>query len=274
MQWDKVKNVLIVILVAVNLFLLGNLGARLWQNQQRETELVDSLRTLAEGYGLTLDEGFSLPDDKVLPELSVDRSRPDEESVAAAILGDDLERTEREDGTAVFESGCGMVEWSADGRVQGSFTIEQEMPADEDAALRLARRLFADWRLQADDAQTEADGMTVTLSGTVAGLPVFNRTLALRFDSGERVTLSGLWSFGTPYTTVSGSGVSCNAADALLEFISKQPEADTVLSMTVGYRMQLDSSRRLQLTPTWKIAADSGEYLVDCDKKTIIDQEN
>ena len=35
MQWDKVKNVLIVILAAVNLFLLGNLGARLWQNMQR-----------------------------------------------------------------------------------------------------------------------------------------------------------------------------------------------------------------------------------------------
>ena len=32
MQWDKVKNVLIGILLAVNLFLLGNLGFRLWQN--------------------------------------------------------------------------------------------------------------------------------------------------------------------------------------------------------------------------------------------------
>ena len=35
MQWDKVKNVLIGILLAVNLFLLGNLGFRLWQNFSR-----------------------------------------------------------------------------------------------------------------------------------------------------------------------------------------------------------------------------------------------
>ena len=88
MQWDKVKNVLIVILAAVNLFLLGNLGARLWQNMQREAELDSSLRTLAQGYGLTLDEDFKLPDDKELPELSVDRSRQDEEAVAAAALGE------------------------------------------------------------------------------------------------------------------------------------------------------------------------------------------
>lgn len=274
MQWDKVKNVLIVILAAVNLFLLGNLGARLWQNMQREAELDSSLRTLAQGYGLTLDEDFKLPDDKELPELSVDRSRQDEEAVAAAALGDEMERAEREDGTVIFESSRGSIEWYADGRVQGSFTTEEGMPENEEAALRVARRLFADWRLQTDDARTTADGMTVTLSGTVAGLPVFNRTISVRFDAENHVTLSGLWSFGIPYTTVSGSGVSCNAADALLEFISRRSAAETVLSMEVGYRMQLDSSRRLQLTPTWKIVTDSGEYLVDCDKKTIIDQEN
>ena len=112
MQWDKVKNVLIVILAAVNLFLLGNLGARLWQNMQWEAELDSSLRTLAQGYGLTLDEDFKLPDDKELPELSVDRSRQDEEAVAAAALGDEMERAEREDGTVIFESSrCSTVRY-------------------------------------------------------------------------------------------------------------------------------------------------------------------
>ena len=274
MQWDKVKNVLIAVLVAINLFLLGNLCLRLWENQQREAEVVDSLRTLAQGCGLTLADGFALPDDRVLPELSVDRSRPDEESVAAAMLGDGMERTEREDGTAVFESDKGTVEWSADGRLQGEFSTGEALPADEEAALRLARRLFSDWHIQADDAQVQADGMTVTLSGTVAGLPVFNRSVSVRFEDGGRARVSGQWSFGTPYTTVTGSGVSCNAADALLEFISGQPDAQTVRSMTLGYRMQTDSSRRLQLTPTWKIGTDSGEYLVDCDKKTVVDEEN
>lgn len=47
MQWDKVKNVLIVILLAVNLFLLGNLGIKLWQNRQREAALEANLRSLA-----------------------------------------------------------------------------------------------------------------------------------------------------------------------------------------------------------------------------------
>ena len=274
MQWDKVKNVLIVILLAVNLFLMGNLGVKLWQNRQREDGLEASLRTLAAGYGLTLDDAFDLPEDKVLPELSIDRSRTSEEALAAAMLGEGMERTEREDGAVVFESEAGTVEWSADGRVKASLTAGGDTPADEAAALQQARRLFADWGFTAEDASFAADGMAVTLRGTVAGLPVFNRALTLRFDGAGLVSLSGLWSFGTPYTTVRSSGVSCNAADALLEFYAKQPEADAILSMEAGYRMQTDSSRRLQLTPTWKIVTDSGEYLVDCDKKTIVDEEN
>ena len=248
MQWDKVKNVLIVILLAVNLFLLGNLGIKLWQNRQREAALEANLRSLAGGYGMTLDAGFRLPEDKVLPELSIDRSRAAEEAAAAAMLGGEIERTEQEDGTVTFESETGTVEWRADGRVRGSFAIGEEAPT--------------------------ADGTTATLRGTVAGLPVFNRALTLRFAQDGGMTLDGLWSFGTPYTTVSGSGVACSAADALLEFVAKQPEAASILSMEAGYRMQTDSSRRQQLTPTWKIVTDSGEYLVDCDKKTIVDEEN
>lgn len=273
MQWDKVKNVLIVILVAVNVFLLGNLGRQFWQTRQQEAELVSSLRTLMQDYGLALDEDFSLPNDVVLPELSIDRSRPNEEASAIAMLGGEPERTEQEDGTVIFEGERGTVEWGADGSVSGSITTGEAMPTDAGAALRLAKRLFSDWKLQAEDAVFRAEGTSVTMTGTVAGLPVFNRTLTIRFTGDGFASLSGLWSFGTPYTTVSASGVTCNAADALLEFVARQPEAQSVLSMTAGYRMQTDSSRRLQFTPTWKIVTDSGEYLVDCDKKTIIDQE-
>lgn len=274
MQWAKVKNVLIVILLAVNLFLLGNLSVKLWQDRERAEELETSLRTLAGGYGLALDEAFRLPENRVLPALSIDRSRADEEAVAAAILGQEMERTEQEDGTVVFESERGVVEWRADGSVSGRFAIDADPPQDEADAARLARSLFAKWGFAAENETLAGDGMTVTLTGTVAGLPVFNRAVSLRFEENGEAVLSGLWSFGTPYTTVRGGDVSCSAADALLEFAAGQPEADVILSMTAGYRMQTDSSRRLQFTPTWKIETNSGGYLVDCDKKTVVDQEN
>ena len=231
MQWDKVKNILIAILLTINLFLLGNLAVRGWQSHRRTSELEANLRTLVSARGMQLDTAFSFPEDITLPELSLDRSRADEEKVAAAMLGEHAERTEQEDGTVRFESDRGTLEWQVD--------------------------------------------TVVTLTGSVAGLPVHNRRLTLDFSAGDgSVSLVGLWSFGTPYTTANGISITCSAADALLQFAAESGETGTIESMTAGYRMQTDSSRRIRLTPTWKIDTETGEYLVDCDKKTIIGEEN
>ena len=102
MQWDKVKNILIAILLTINLFLLGNLAVRGWQSHRRTSELEANLRTLVSARGMQLDTAFSFPEDITLPELSLDRSRADEEKVAAAMLGEHAERTEQEDGTVRF----------------------------------------------------------------------------------------------------------------------------------------------------------------------------
>lgn len=93
MQWDKVKNVLIGILLAVNLFLLGNLGFRALAKLRRASGLDADLRALVSGCGSTLADSFRLPEDVFLPELNLDRSRADEENAASVMLGADMERT-------------------------------------------------------------------------------------------------------------------------------------------------------------------------------------
>lgn len=63
-------------------------------------------------------------------------------------------------------------------------------------------------------------GFSVTQTAPVANRPVHNRELTLTFNADGTATLSGTWSFGTPYTTVTGRGADCRAADALLQFAS------------------------------------------------------
>ncbi|MFQ9127622.1 MAG: hypothetical protein ACLR4Z_13495 [Butyricicoccaceae bacterium] len=197
MQWDKVKNVLIGILLAVNLFLLGNLGFRLWQNYSRASGLDADLRALVSGYGSTLADSFRLPEDVFLPELNLDRSRADEENAASVMLGAEMERTELEDGTVRFQSGDGTVTWYADGRVNGVCPIPGETPDDETAAIRAARKCFAEWGLAGDGASYQVSGLSVMQTAPVANRPVHNRELTLTFNADGTVTLSGTWSFGT-----------------------------------------------------------------------------
>ena len=49
MQWGKVKNILIAILLAVNLFLLGNFGMKMWQNRQDAQRLAADVEQLLSG---------------------------------------------------------------------------------------------------------------------------------------------------------------------------------------------------------------------------------
>lgn len=55
-----------------------------------------------------------------------------------------------------------------------------------------------------------------------------NRELTLTFNADGTATLSGTWSFGTPYTTVTGRGADCRAADALLQFASSLEVGETI----------------------------------------------
>ncbi|MFR4414057.1 MAG: hypothetical protein ACLT4C_01560 [Butyricicoccus sp.] len=271
MQWDKVKNILIAILLTINLFLLGNLAVRGWQSHRRTSELEANLRTLVSARGMQLDTAFSFPEDITLPELSLDRSRADEEKVAAAMLGEHAERTEQEDGTVCFESDRGTLEWQADGNVQADYTLTESAPTSASEALEQARRLCSRWGFQAEQP-ADGGGHGSYANRLGRRLPAQSAADTGLF-AGDGSSLVGLWSFGTPYTTANGISITCSA-DALLQFAAESGETGKIESMTAGYRMQTDSSRRIRLTPTWKIDTETGEYLVDCDKKTIIGEEN
>ncbi len=273
MQWDKVKNVLIVILLVVDLFLLGNFGVRVLNANRREGALEDDIKSLVSGYGLTFSSSFGLPEDKTLITLTLDRDRVAEEEMAEVMLGGGVSRTEQDDGSVRFESTNGAVEWTAEGEVHGACKITGP-PTTESYAKREAKRLVEAWGLSAENEEYVSEGLAVTVTGTVAHQSVYNRRILLTFENDGTLTVSGKWSFGTPYAAARENAVNCAAADALLSFASEVGKAGDVLSMEAGYRMEADSSRRLQLTPTWKIVTSEHEYLVDCAKKTVIAPEN
>ena len=142
------------------------------------------------------------------------------------MLGAEMERTELEDGTVRFRSGDGTVTWYADGRVNGVCPIPGETPDDETAAIRAARKCFSEWGLAGDGASYQVSGFSVTQTAPVANRPVHNRELTLTFNADGTATLSGTWSFGTPYTTVTGRGAAVRAARRTLCF-SSPPRSKT-----------------------------------------------
>jgi len=271
MQWDKVKNILLMILLTIDLFLAGNLGVHIWQDARRTNELEHNVRLILKKYGITAASSFSLPSDTAIIPLSLDRNRDAEEAMALAILGEEFSRTEQEDGAVLWKNQDNFLEWQADGAVCGSCTIS-DTPNNEYQAEQLANRLLKEWNIE--DAVCTAKGLTVFVDGTIAAQPVHNRRLTLYFHANNTVTLSGRWSFSIPFTNAQTASVAYSAADALLSFAANTPNCGEIQSMQMGYQLEADSARRLQLTPTWKIVTETAEYLVDCAKKNVVELGN
>ncbi len=260
---------LIVILLVVDLFLLGNLGIKLWHVETKKDALEADVRSLVSEYGLEFSDSFRLPEDKTLITLTVDRDRVAEEKMADKMLGGGVSRTEQADGAVLFESPRGAVEWGADGTVNGACKINS-VPSAESQAGKEAVKLIGEWGFGNEGTEYFLEGLEVLVKGKIAHQNVFNRDVLLTFENDGTLTVTGKWSFGTPYAAAREHTVNCAAADALLAFASEIDKNVKIVSMEAGYRMEADSVGRLQLTPTWKIVTSEREYLVDCAKKTVI----
>jgi len=75
MRWTKIKNIIILLLVIVNLFLLGLVGARAWRTAENERLARERMLTVLEQNGITflpgeLTDRMELEPLRVTPEPS------------------------------------------------------------------------------------------------------------------------------------------------------------------------------------------------------------
>lgn len=267
MQWKKVKNIMIAILLIVNVLLSASLAYTKHESSQREKKNLENVQVILKRYGASLCEDFQVPSDAVMPTLHIERNRADEEAVAKAMLSELYPRKE-EDGAVYFESESGYLTWSADGYIEGVVRYDDENTSQD--VKKKAEQLFKTWGLLTKDGEVTVIENTAELTSPVAGFPVFNRHLTIFFGDGE-ISLNGWWSFDTPYAITNELDISCNASDALLNFASKQEtDIGEIENMTLGYCLQPNGGRRLLMIPAWKIETTQATFLVNDTGNQII----
>lgn len=271
MQWSRVKSIFLVILLLVDGFLFLNIAGKYVSRSYRQAENAHNIVEILSTQGIRVGEDFSLPDTHALPVLQIDRSRADEDRFSFGLLGEQALRQEEQDGsgTVRYTSDTGAMSWQGGGQVSGAFVPEgYAAPTDGEAALRLARALLSQAGLATANLSFAVDGLTVTVSFPTAGVPVFNRALTLDFAP-DRVRLSGLWTFDTPYITKSGNYVTFAATDALFTLLSRE-EITEIDSLTAGFLLGESGSGRMQMTPGWRVKTNAGSFFVDSLKISSI----
>lgn len=265
MESGRIKNLVIVILLLLNGFLLVLVGGR-WAADSHSYELARSSAVeIIWAGGVQLDEQ-TVPQDTALPALQAQRDLNREKELAAALLGGEVSvdalggevyRCQNEKGWIQFHS-------------TGEFMAELEdgaFPLTEEAASHagsLLTGLGFDSRVLEDTVENGTG--SVTLRQMLNGVPVLNCQAVLHYRDGELVSITqGRRVPGETVRTAGEKGLSVSTA--LMRMYNGLKELGDIYtrieSITPAYTMSVSLSGPAGLAPVWYIKTDTGAYEMD-----------
>lgn len=262
MEGGKIKNIVIVILVILNGFLLFLVGGRRMETTHSHESARNSALHIIRSGGVLLEEA-AVPEDTELPALQAGRDREQEKTLAMAVLGADVSvealggevyRCRNENGWIQFHS---TGEFMAE--LEGSAFIPMGEAAQHAAAM-LAKLGF-DSRVLAD---TVVDGTgRVTLGQMVNGVPVLDCQAVAHYREGALVSITqgrrlpGVAQPAAPKETMSVSTALMRLYNGLKELGDVYTRIEEI---TPSYTMSVDLSGAARLDPVWYVKTDTGGY--------------
>ncbi|MCI9425934.1 MAG: hypothetical protein HFF30_10330 [Flavonifractor sp.] len=267
MEWSKIKNIVILILLCVNGALLGLLIPRERQQALFAAETWSGAVSALERGGITF-AADSPPLDMALTPLSVTRDRTGEQAAAEALLGPLQEDPDSSPVRTLYTGPGGTAEFTMAGEcairpAEGVRTLEgsRRDEAGRDCLLQLG---FTG-RLLEERTEPLPDGgerHTLTYCQEWEGVPIFSCQIQVVWQGEQLLSIQGERLTGT---AVPGGGEVLSTAGALVRFLAGLNQAGALCTridaMTAGYL--ITEPRPVQLTPVWSIETDNGVYYLN-----------
>lgn len=261
MEWPRLKNIIILILLLANLFLLALVGVQERGTAKYQEQALSNTISVLDRNGIQVDLG-GIPEKLELEVLSVERETEQESLLAKALLGQ-CEMTDLGAGRYAYESELGRAEF----RSNGSFSVTLAAGAHTAAQgeeLNHALALLEDAELAVSGAELtrEDDKATVALCQTWKNVPVYSCRVSLQYEKGTLTSISGQRLMGTPRESVE-KGELLDVPTALLRILNGINDlgdvCEMILSMEPGYLLSA-ASDSAQLIPVWQVTTDTGVY--------------
>lgn len=274
MEWSKLKNVILLMLLCVNVILLLLVGSQASQDRRYQEETRQAAQAVLEQGGITLALD-AIPDDVRLPMVSVTRDRSGEADVAAALLGEVTLEGESEVRPRYVGAG-GTAEFS----MNGSFTItlrpgvwSLEDGQDYEAS-SLACLEAMDFAGTLTDTQTSGSETVLTYRQDWESTPLFSCSVRLHWQGEDLVLAEGQRLDGS---ALSSSQALLSTPTVLVRFLAGINQGGYVCSridsMTAGYLSSGTTAQQVQLSPVWQLVTDTGVYYVDASTGAFSPQQ-
>lgn len=266
MEKSKVKNLVIIILVLVDLFLMTIVISDAVKANSANRYKTDSVKAVFADNDIIIDDSVDLTDE-LSEALFLRRDETGEKYRAARLIGDcttedlggNIYRYTGSEGQATFR-GTGEFEIFL---LSDAFDVGGDFVAASREVLDILDIEYA--RGEEPAVSVDNGKTTVTLTCAYDGVPIYNAQVRFTYLSDYLKTVSGR----KPLDEANGISSSQGAEDsitALMSFLSyvRSGQLCTEISaLDPGYSVQTQVSGDCVLNPVWCITTDTGRYYVD-----------
>lgn len=259
MQGWRLKNIIILILALVNVFLLGSLVVRQTADRSSFRQAAAELSALFAADSVTLTP--SAISKQTLPEgRTLSRSMELDRKVAVFLLGDAPDHADKGGGIHGYTSPRG----SALFRSSGDFEAVGQLSGDSDAE-SFCRRFCRTFGYEDLVLSLEDGSGTAVAVQSHNGYPVTNCTVTFTVRDGQVTALSGTH-LPDAYTNTDGT-VPLSALTALTTFLEYRRSSGALVSQVTAlspcYELQSTTTAPMTLVPAWCVSTDAGNYYVN-----------
>lgn len=271
MEWPKLKNLIILVLLMVNGFLLVLVGARWKESAQYERAALEQTVQVLERGGIRVEADAVVSADGLRP-MSVERDLEREARLARALLGEEVQGDNRGGGLYLYRGALGEVSIRPGGELSAELEEDPhwETARPEQHAAALLRQLGIE--AEQAGAAAEEEETVVRMVQCWNGAPVFSCELAFVYRDGRLTSLQGALLLAEAGTAEAGQVLTLPTA--LMRFSEEIAAAgdvcSAVQSMEAGYRGTAQSlSGGSRLAPVWLVTTDTARYYLDCVTGTL-----
>lgn len=262
METYRLKNIVILILLLLNAFLLLLVAARYTAQLSASQELIGQTVALLEKNGIQIDDALLREDQDHPTAYSVERSQAEEAAFAAAFLGSALSVRDAGGGTDLYTASGGTIAFRSNGSFSLSLTAS-------DGAITYYDDFIRDYcpsYYRPEETQRVGNLLTVSAVPYVKDLPVYGAAIEFTFTNDVLTSAAGYYIPSAEGTAQSADSVSrCSAVVSLMDYCHAEGRiCNTITGISTGYVLQSTVSVPLFLAPVYKIDTNMISYYVNC----------
>lgn len=255
----RLKNIIILILILLNGFLLFSLAQHRAAEQSAFRRTAEQLVALFEADGMALDV-YAISRDAPSNGVTLSRDTALEEQAAAFLLGKSFTSSDQGGGIYHYAGKTGDAFFRSSGSFEAEGILAEGDPAD------FCRDFCRTFSYSLPEIQLDSAGSGVFSAVCLYdNTPVFNCTITFTIENNVLIAVSGTLLPGTG--TAAAGEQPLSAAGALIAFQQMRREsvvvASTVMDTQLCYELQ-NTGAAMFLAPVWRIVTDTEDYYVNC----------